>query len=93
LCYDGCTVICILQYRKQRNEDTISQDEFDDSKENSFDDEQEVSSFQRTEESTRSRENNRLMFKEAGLTVENIMSMVAGYSLGFLDYQMLHVKV
>jgi len=57
-------------------EDTLSQDESDDSEENSSDDEQEASSFQRTEKSTRSRENNKLMFKEAGLTVENVMSMV-----------------
>jgi len=45
-------------------EDMLSQNESDDSEENSSDDEQEVCSFQRTEESTRLRENNRLILKK-----------------------------
>jgi len=69
LCYDGCTVICILPQidgtinvfeeilnKDEVNvssvyEDTLSQDESDDSEENSSDDEQEASSFQRKNQS------------------------------------------
>lgn len=58
----------------------------DNEKENSPSDEEEnerISSFQYMEKPIHLREKNRIMFEKSDLTVDDVMTMVAGYSLCF----------